>query len=68
MNDEVVEAYSSIKMGHKYKYVIYKLNESLTEIVLQEKAEQGEYSEFIGKLPQVSAPGSLEEARSLGIT
>ena len=52
VNDEVVETYQSIKMGHSYKFVIYKLNDDLTEIVVQEKAEKAEYSDFIGKLPE----------------
>lgn len=53
VNEEVVETYNGIKMGHKYKYVIYRLNDELTEIIVERKEEKAEYSDFVAQLPKV---------------
>lgn len=51
--DEVVESYQSLKLGHKHKYVIFKLNDDLTEVVVDFKAEaNATYDDFVGKLPE----------------
>lgn len=42
-----LEAYQEIKLGHKYKYIIYRLSPDLKEVVVEKKAElQETYEDF----------------------
>eukprot|EP00341_Mesodinium_pulex_P015770 CAMPEP_0116937284 /NCGR_PEP_ID=MMETSP0467-20121206/31406_1 /TAXON_ID=283647 /ORGANISM="Mesodinium pulex, Strain SPMC105" /LENGTH=138 /DNA_ID=CAMNT_0004619057 /DNA_START=51 /DNA_END=467 /DNA_ORIENTATION=+ len=53
VHDDVVEAYQNLKLGHKHKYVIFKLNDDLTEVVVDFTAgADASYDEFVGKLPE----------------
>ena len=42
-----------LKLRKKYRYVIYKLNDDLTSIVIEKKVEScDKYEDFIGELPE----------------
>lgn len=48
MANECVTAYTDIKLGHKYRYIIYKLSADLKEVVVEKKAEKTEsYDDFV---------------------
>jgi len=52
VSDEVVNVYNEIKLGHKYKYVIFGLSKSMTEVVVQETADPSKsYDDFVAALP-----------------
>ncbi|ORZ35424.1 hypothetical protein BCR44DRAFT_1434188 [Catenaria anguillulae PL171] len=52
VNDQCLEVFNELKLGKKYSYIIYKLNEGMTEIVVEKTADAGApYSEFVGCLP-----------------
>ncbi|ORX52861.1 hypothetical protein DM01DRAFT_1323335 [Hesseltinella vesiculosa] len=52
VNQECLEAFSSLKLGHKYKYIIFKLSDDLKEIVVEKTVETGSYDDFLGDLPE----------------
>ena len=41
--DECLAAYNEIKLGHKHKYIIYKLSPDLREVIVAKKAELSEF-------------------------
>lgn len=52
VNDAVVSAFQEMKLGHKYRYVIYALNDASTEVtVLKTAPPETPYDEFIVDLP-----------------
>ena len=52
VNDEVVEAYNALKLGHKNKYMIARLNNDNTEIIVHKQASpNATYEEFVADLP-----------------
>jgi hypothetical protein len=54
VNPQVDTTYNEIKLGHKHGFVIYNLNEAMTEIVVQETAPpSATYAEFLAKMPKV---------------
>eukprot|EP00344_Euplotes_crassus_P010784 CAMPEP_0197003874 /NCGR_PEP_ID=MMETSP1380-20130617/15300_1 /TAXON_ID=5936 /ORGANISM="Euplotes crassus, Strain CT5" /LENGTH=145 /DNA_ID=CAMNT_0042422489 /DNA_START=23 /DNA_END=460 /DNA_ORIENTATION=+ len=51
VNDEVVTTYNDLKTGRKYKYVLYKMNNDFTEIVVDKVVPAGaSYDDFINDL------------------
>ncbi|KAF9483537.1 actin depolymerizing factor [Pholiota conissans] len=52
VNDQVLEAFQDLKLKHKYKYIIFNLNSSLTEIVVEKTSDQKDYDDFISDLPE----------------
>tara|TARA_R110002050_G_scaffold108465_7_gene219132 strand:+ start:1145 stop:1399 length:255 start_codon:yes stop_codon:yes gene_type:complete len=51
VTDEVVSTFNAIKMGHKHKYAIFRINPECTEVVVEKVADQGTYEEFQASLP-----------------
>lgn len=41
VTDECKQAFVDVQLGHKYQYVVYKLNDKMTEIVVEKKGEVG---------------------------
>ncbi|GMM39746.1 hypothetical protein FOG51_00079 [Hanseniaspora uvarum] len=50
--DESLTAFNELKLGKKYKYIIYTLNEDKTEIIVKETSLDGDYDNFLEKLPE----------------
>ena len=46
-----MSSYQELKMNKKFKYVIYKMNDDFTEVVV-EKQSTGDYQEFLAALPK----------------
>ena len=53
-NDEVVTTFNDIKMGHKHKYAIFKINDDFTEVVVETTSNDASYDNFIAALPPKS--------------
>lgn len=48
VSNECIKAFDDIKLGHKHKYVIFRLSEDLTEVVVVKKADLSEtYDDFL---------------------
>ncbi|KAG0304843.1 cofilin, partial [Dissophora globulifera] len=47
-----LEAFQSLKLGKKFKYIIYKLSDDQKNIVVEKQAERGTYDEFLSHLPE----------------
>ena len=52
MNDQAVEVFQDLKLKKKYTYIIYKLNETNTEIVVEKTASDASYADFVASLPK----------------
>ncbi|CCH43481.1 Cofilin [Wickerhamomyces ciferrii] len=45
-------SFNELKLGKKFKFILYELNSSKTEIVVKETSTSKDYDEFLGKLPE----------------
>ncbi|EJD43800.1 actin depolymerizing factor [Auricularia subglabra TFB-10046 SS5] len=52
VNPECLERFQELKLGKKLKYIIFSLNKTNTEIVVEKTSEGGSYDDFIGQLPE----------------
>lgn len=50
--DESLKAFNELKLGKKYKFILFELNPSKTEIVVKETSTSTDYDEFLSKLPE----------------
>jgi cofilin len=54
--DECKTSFQEIKLGHKYRYVIFCLTEDLKQIVVEKRAEpSATYDEFLEELKQAES-------------
>ncbi|KAJ1934353.1 cofilin [Linderina macrospora] len=52
VNDSCLDAFTGLKLKHTAKYVVYKLNDSNDEIVVDKTSEATDYDAFIADLPE----------------
>ncbi|GMM31811.1 cofilin [Martiniozyma asiatica (nom. inval.)] len=52
VSDEALKAFNDLKLGKKYKYIIYALNDSKTEIVVDKTSTSASYDDFVAELPE----------------
>ncbi|GCF00363.1 cofilin [Zygosaccharomyces mellis] len=50
--DESLQAFNDLKLGKKYKFVLYGISEDKTTIIVKETSTSQSYDEFLGKLPE----------------
>lgn len=50
--DESLAAFNDLKLGKKYKFIIFALNAEKTKIVVEETSTDVEYDAFLEKLPE----------------
>ena len=50
--DESLTAFNDLKLGQKYKFILYGLNDAKTEIVVKETSTDASYDAFLEKLPE----------------
>ncbi|KAL2149483.1 hypothetical protein VTH82DRAFT_8134 [Thermothelomyces myriococcoides] len=51
VNEECITTYNDLKLNKKYKYIIFKLSDDNTQIVVESTSEDGsEYEDFRNKL------------------
>lgn len=51
MSPECLDAFQSLKLGKKLKYIIFKLSPDNTEIIVSKTSESSDYDEFLEHLP-----------------
>jgi len=50
LKEECLEVFQELKLKKKYKYILYKLGDNNTSIVLGKKVEEATYDDFISDL------------------
>ena len=56
LNDDVTTVYNDFKHSHKYKYIIFKMNDEMTEVIVEKTADKSaSYEDFINDLPEKNA-------------
>ena len=50
--DESLTAFNDLKLGRKYKFVIFTLNDEKTQIVVEQTSTEQEYDAFLEILPE----------------
>ena len=51
--EECVEKFNELKLGHKYRYIVYTITDDYTKIVTLKTAEpSATYDDFLGELPE----------------
>ena len=54
--DEVTNVYNDFKLSHKYRYVIFKMNDEMSEVIVEKTAEKtASYDDFLNDLPEKQA-------------
>jgi len=52
ITDECVTRFTELKLSHTYRYVIFRVNESLTDVVVDTTGDHSSsFSEFVSALP-----------------
>ncbi|KAG0738057.1 hypothetical protein G6F16_000435 [Rhizopus arrhizus] len=51
-NPECLQKYQELKLGKTLKYIIYKLNDDYTEIIVEKAVQNATYDEFLASLPE----------------
>lgn len=46
-----MEAFQDLKLKKKYRFIIYKINDNNTEIVVEKTVEDADYDTFVASLP-----------------
>ncbi|KAF7364966.1 putative actin cross-linking [Mycena venus] len=52
VNEECLEKYQTLKIGKKFKYIVFGLNKDNTEIVVEKTSTSQSYDDFIADLPE----------------
>ncbi|KAH8082013.1 recombinant Actophorin [Cristinia sonorae] len=52
VSGECAGIYNDLKLGKKYKYIIYNLNKNYTEIIVEKTSTSTSYDDFIADLPE----------------
>ncbi|KAG0041785.1 cofilin, partial [Gryganskiella cystojenkinii] len=52
LDPECLNAFQSLKIGKKVKYIVYRLSDDQKSIVVDTTAESSDYDDFVGKLPK----------------
>jgi len=52
VNDEIVTKFTELKLGHQHRFLIFKLNDTNTEVVLEKSGPpSATYDEFVACMP-----------------
>ncbi|KAK9477445.1 hypothetical protein V1514DRAFT_333678 [Lipomyces japonicus] len=52
VSNDVQNAFQQLKLGKQSKFIVFKINDSKTEIIVEEKSSNDSYEEFLTKLPE----------------
>ncbi|KAK7202525.1 cofilin [Myxozyma melibiosi] len=52
LSNECQSVFQELKLGKSLKFIIFKLNDAKTEIVVDQKSTSSSYDDFIGELPE----------------
>jgi hypothetical protein len=63
VSDECKTVFQEIKLGHKYRYVIFRLTEDLKQIVVEKKADvESTYDDFLADMGAAESQGECRYA------
>ena len=52
-DDECVERFNELKLGHKYRYIVFRITDDYTTIKVEKTAEpSASYDDFVNELPE----------------
>ncbi|KAI9095928.1 hypothetical protein DFS34DRAFT_594941 [Phlyctochytrium arcticum] len=51
VQDSAVEAFQDLKLKKKYRFILYKINDTNTEIAVEKTVENADYEAFVTSLP-----------------
>ncbi|RLV90814.1 Cofilin [Spathaspora sp. JA1] len=52
VSDEALSTFNELKLGKKHKFIIFSLNDSKTEIVVESTSSETDYDAFTAELPE----------------
>lgn len=52
VHTDCLKMYEALKLGRKFKYIIYNLNADMTQIVVEKTSHDTDYEEFLKELPE----------------
>lgn len=52
VSDEALKAFNELKLGKKFKFVTFVLNDKKTEIVVDQTSSEQDYEKFLEELPE----------------
>ncbi len=52
VNPACIEAYQSLKLGKRFKYIIYRISDDVHEIIVDKTSETTDYADFLADLPE----------------
>jgi len=55
VSDDCLAKFQDLKLKKKYKYIIYNLNKTNTEIIVEKTSTSTDYEEFLKDLPETEA-------------
>ncbi|KAF8349533.1 hypothetical protein F5887DRAFT_946645 [Amanita rubescens] len=51
-SNECLDVFKDLKLGKRHKYIIFNLNNTFTEIVVEKSSSSTDYDEFMSDLPE----------------
>ncbi|KAJ7079796.1 actin depolymerizing factor [Mycena belliarum] len=54
VNPECLDQYNALKLKKASKYIIFKINDDNTEIVVEKKSDSQNYEDFLNDLPETA--------------
>ncbi|CCL98844.1 uncharacterized protein FIBRA_00850 [Fibroporia radiculosa] len=52
VSPDCLSAYQNLKLGKKIKYIVFTLNSTNTEIIVEKESQSNDYDEFLSNLPE----------------
>ncbi|EGW31935.1 uncharacterized protein SPAPADRAFT_61041 [Spathaspora passalidarum NRRL Y-27907] len=52
VSDDALSTFNELKLGKKFKFIIFSLNDNKTEIVVESTSTDTDYDAFLEKLPE----------------
>ncbi|EPX73146.1 actin depolymerizing factor [Schizosaccharomyces octosporus yFS286] len=49
---ECLEAFQELKLGKNLRYIVFKMNDAKTEIIVDKKSTDKDFDTFLGELPE----------------
>ncbi|EDV24028.1 Cofilin [Trichoplax sp. H2] len=52
LGENVLSTYDDCQLRHKYKFILFKLNDNKTQIVVEDAVTEGSYEDLLARLPE----------------
>ena len=52
VSDECINTFKDLKLGKKYKYIIFNISKDLKEIIVEKTSAESDYEKFLHELPE----------------